>query len=134
MTNDSPVPRRMFLTSCSAAGAVGVASTLTPSQSQSPGRDVGPSLEDFERQIGTSFVVDSEEGDRVRMKLVEVTPSKFPPAPVGRKHPFSVVFRVSGDRLSQDVYTVRHPRFKPARHLFVPVFSRNEQCLEVVFG
>ncbi len=134
MSNNSPVPRRTFLTCCSAAGALGVASTLTEPWSDSAFGDKGLSLEDFDRQIGTAFFIDSKEG-RVRLELEEVTLSKFPPGKVGRQRPFSIVYRVAGGhKLPQDVYAVRHPRLGQTPQLLVPVFSKDEQRLEAVFG
>ena len=132
------VRRRTFLTGASAAMALGplaVSPFARFSSAAYADIDEGPSIDDFRRQIGTEFSVARDGGKRIRMTLREVNPSKFQPGPVGRRRPFSLIFRVMGtDRLSQDVYRVMHPGLGSIDQLLVPVFSRTGQCVESVFA
>ena len=133
MPLDSKVARRKFLVHLTSVGAVGMTGVPETTFAESSG-DL--ELNAYRSQLGSQFHIQTTAGDTVTVELAEVVPSRFPPGPVGRRQPFSLIFRVPGNtRLSQDVYTVKHPRLGLARYLLVPVDSpRTCNHLEAVLA
>ena len=89
----------------------------------------------FQDQLGTEFALVSKTGSWTRVRLVEVSRTKYPEGPVGRREPFSLLFQGTGNESqSQAVYFVEHPRMGRMEFLLVPVYLQKEHCLEAVFG
>jgi len=133
MSHDSNVARRTFLMQCTSVGAFGL--TGAP-QSAFAASSSDLEMDAYQNQLGSPFYVQTAAGDTVEVELKEVVPSRYPPGPVGRRQPFSMIFRVPGNtRLSQDVYTVKHSRLGSASYLLVPVDSpRTCNHLEAVMA
>lgn len=137
MSEESKVQRRTFLAQCTAAGACGVAGSSrgkSAAANEIGALTSGPTIDDFKPLIGTRFQVERESGGCLVVELSEVTPANHD-TPAQFRRPFSLIFRVPGDqRLSQDVYTVKHPHLKPFRPLLVPVdLPAKHNNLQAVF-
>jgi len=86
-------------------------------------------------ETGTTEEILSSPAHPYTAKLIEVNRSKFEPGPIGRRRPFSLIFRVMGkEQLPQDVYPVTHGQLGRIEQLLVPVYSGTRRCLEAVFA
>jgi hypothetical protein len=77
----------------------------------------------FTRHVGDVFRLAVGETTTIEARLIEATPSSAASAspPIGRRVPFSLVFRGAGSPLPQRIYRLEHPELGALDVFLVPI-------------